>query len=63
MRLLINAFVFLVLVVFQSVSVANISPRIYNALNELQQKISAQPDKETANEIKTDLIENKILKL
>jgi|GEM_PF-1904247 len=59
MRLLINAFVFLVLVVFQSVSVANISPRIYNALNELQQKISAQPDKETANEIKTDLNELK----
>lgn len=55
MRSSIGLFVFLTALVFQSAATASISPRIYNALNELQQKISDQPDSEVAEEIKSDL--------
>lgn len=55
MRLTISVFVFLAALVFQASASASISPRIYNALNELQQKISDQPDQEIINEIQADL--------
>ena len=59
MRSLISVSILFVALLFQSAATANISPRIYNALNELQQKISEQPDVAAIEEIKKDLNELK----
>lgn len=48
---------FVLLLIGQSAFGASISPRTYNALNELQQRISEQPSVEQVNEINASLIE------
>lgn len=59
MRSLISVSILCVALLFQSTATANISPRIYNALNELQQKISGQPDASAIEDITSDLNELK----
>jgi len=48
---------FLFILFASSISVASISPRTYNTLTDLQDRIAAQPNSETAQNINNELIE------